>query len=155
MASLTLQVVLQRAIEKEIESQRLYTDLSRKVKDTVARDALRKLTKQEKGHQTLLERYLQGKLKEGVLNPGLTIDYKIAETLDEPETSPIMGLKDVFLLAARREKAAHELYLGIAQIHPTGKVRQLIEDLAAQELEHKRQVETLYTEVAFPQTDGG
>ena len=30
-----------------------------------------------------------------------------------------------------------------------------LEELAAQELEHKNRVETLYTEVAFPQTDGG
>jgi rubrerythrin len=31
----------------------------------------------------------------------------------------------------------------------------LLEDLAAQELEHKQKVEFLFTEVAFPQTDGG
>jgi rubrerythrin len=66
-----------------------------------------------------------------------------------------MKLKDVFLLAANREKASHEFYLGLAQIHPDGGVKQLIEKLAAQELEHKQRVEFLYTEVAFPQTDGG
>ncbi|GAI40314.1 unnamed protein product, partial [marine sediment metagenome] len=46
-------------------------------------------------------------------------------------------------------------YLSLAQIHPTGKVKRLIEGLAAQELEHKQRVEFLYTEVAFPQTNGG
>jgi rubrerythrin len=31
----------------------------------------------------------------------------------------------------------------------------MLEQLASQELEHKRRVEFIYTEVAFPQTDGG
>ena len=83
------------------------------------------------------------------------MDYKIAEHLDQPQISPDIKLKDVFLLAANREKASHEFYLSLAQIHPAGEVKRLIEELAAQELEHKQQVEFLYTEVAFPQTDGG
>jgi len=66
-----------------------------------------------------------------------------------------MKLKDVFLLAANREKASHEFYLSLARIHSTGEVKRLIERLAAQELEHKQRVEFLYTEVAFPQTNGG
>ena len=52
-----------------------------------------------------------------------------------------MKLKDVFLLAANREKAFHEFYLGLAQIHPAGEVKQLIGELAAQELEHEQRVE--------------
>lgn len=152
---MTLQQVLERAIQKEIEAQRLYSDLSQKAKDTVAKDALRDMTRQEKGHQNLLERYLAGKLRRGTLSPGLVVDYRIAEALAEPEPPPIMGLKDVFLLAASREKAAHELYLELARMHPAGETRKLLEDLAAQEQQHKLRVETLYTEVAFPQTDGG
>ena len=66
-----------------------------------------------------------------------------------------MNLKDAFLLAANREKASYEFYLGLAQIHPPGEAKRLIERLAAQELGHKQRVEFLYTEVAFPQTDGG
>jgi len=74
---------------------------------------------------------------------------------DQAEISSDMKLKDIFILAANREKASHEFYLGLAQIHPAGEVRRLIERLAAQELAHKERVEFLYTEVAFPQTNGG
>ena len=66
-----------------------------------------------------------------------------------------MKLKDVFLLAANREKAAHTFYISFAALHPEGQVRKLLEDLAVQELEHKEKVEFLFTEVASPQTDGG
>jgi rubrerythrin len=66
-----------------------------------------------------------------------------------------MELKDVFLIAANREKASHTLYQSLSAIHPNGQVKHLLEDLASQELEHKNRVETIYTEIAYPQTDGG
>jgi len=151
----TLNEILEKAIQKEIGSRLLYIDLSQKMKDQVAKDAFQELAQQEQGHQNLLEKYLRGELKGGTLSRGQVIDYKIAERLDQSEISLDMKLKDVFLLAANREKASHEFYLSLAQIHPAGEVKRLIERLAAQELEHKQRVEFLYTEVAFPQTNGG
>lgn len=152
---LTLKEVLKKAIQKEIESQHLYSDLSQQVTDETDKDAFQELVRQEQGHQQLLEQYLRGELKGGTLSRGQVIDYKIAERLDQPEISLDMKLKDVFLLAANREKASHEFYLSLAQIHPAGEVKRLIEELASQELKHKQRVEFLYTEVAFPQTNGG
>ncbi len=152
---LTLEELLTTAIEKEIQSQYLYADLGRRVKDQSAKDALDEIIRQEKGHETRLEQYLRGEFHEGALCPGDVIDYKIAEKLDQPEITPDMNLKDVFLLAAKREKASHEFYLGLAAAHPAGQVKSLLEDLACQELEHKQRVEYIYDEVAFPQTDGG
>ncbi len=152
---ITVKDVLKKAIQQEIESQRLYTNLSQKMTDQAAKDAFEQLSQQEKGHQKLLEQYLRGEIKEGALSSEQVIDYKIAEYLDQPEITFDMKLKDVFLLAANREKTSHEFYLSLAGIHPQGQVRRLLEELAAQELEHKQKVEFLYTEVAFPQTDGG
>ncbi len=152
---ITVKDVLKKAIQKEIESQRLYTNLSQKMTDQAAKDAFEQLSQQEKGHQKLLEQYLRGEIKEGALSSEQVIDYKIAEYLDQPEITFDMKLKDVFLLAANREKTSHEFYLSLAGIHPQGQVRRLLEELAAQELEHKQKVEFLYTEVAFPQTAGG
>lgn len=155
VSKFTLEKILERAIQKEIDSQTLYSTLSNRVKDNYARTALRDLAKYEKEHQLMLERYRRGELKEGALSGDDVVDYKIAEHLEQPEISPDMSLKEVFLLAANREKASHELYLGLAEIHPQGEVRRMFERLASQELEHKQKVEYLYTEVAFPQTDGG
>lgn len=154
-ARLTLDEVLERAIKREVEARLLYLDLSQKIDDRAARDAFQELAQQEQGHQNLLEKYLRGEFKEGRLGRGQAIDYQIAEHLDQPEISPDMKLKDAFLFAANREKASHEFYLSFAAIHPDGEVRRLLEELASQELGHKQRVEFLYTEVAFPQTDGG
>ena len=64
-------------------------------------------------------------------------------------------LKDAFLYAADRERDAHEFYIKLVHMHMPGTVRSLLEKLASQELEHKAFVESLFTDVAFPQTDGG
>ncbi len=154
-AQFTLKEILEKSIQKEIESQRLYSDLSHKMTDDAAKDAFRQLYQQEQGHQTFLEKYLRGEFKAGTLNRGQTIDYRIAEHFYQPEISPDMQLKDVFLLAANREMHSHELYLALAGLHPLGEAKKLLEELASQELEHKQKVEFLYTEVAFPQTAGG
>ncbi len=151
----TLKEILERAIQKEIESQRLYSDLSHKMTNDAAKDVLRQLSQQERGHQSMLEQYQRGELKAGTLSREQVIDYKIAEHLDQPEISPDMQLKDVFLLAANREMHSHELYRALAGLHSPGDAKRLLEKLASQELEHKHRVEFLYTEVAFPQTDGG
>ena len=155
VTKLTVQAILEKAIEKEIESQQLYQGLSRKMSNTAARDAFLKLSREEEGHEELLRKYLRGELGEGGLKKEQVLDYKIAEHLEQPEVTPSMGLRQVFLVAANREKASYEFYLSLAGVHPAGRVRELLGQLASQELEHKRRVEFLYTEVAFPQTDGG
>ena len=134
----TLNEILEKAIQKEIGSRLLYIDLSQKMKDQVAQNAFQELAQQEQGHQNLLEQYLRGELKGETLSRGQTIDYKIAEHLDQPEISSDMQLKDVFLLAANREMHSHELYIALAGIHPPREAKRLLEGLASQELEHKQ-----------------
>ncbi|MFC2035065.1 ferritin family protein [Chloroflexota bacterium] len=151
----TLNEILGKAIQKEIGSRVLYINLSQKMTGQVAKDAFQELAQQEQGHQSLLEQYQRGELRMGTLSSEQVVDYKIAEHLDQPEISPDMELKDVFLLAANREMHSHELYLALAGIHSPGEAKRLLEKLASQELEHKQKVESLYNEVAFPQTDGG
>jgi rubrerythrin len=152
---MTLQQVLEEAIHKEILAHLLYIGLQQRVKNPASKEAFQSLAEQEEIHQKILELYARGQLKEGALNTEMVVDYKIAEHLDQPEITPAMNLQEVFLLAANKEKASHELYQSLAAIHPNGQVKHMLDDLAAQELEHKRRIETLYTEVAFPQTDGG
>jgi rubrerythrin len=75
VSQLTVSKVLEKAIQKEIESQQLYRDLSKKMTDEAAKDAFWELTRQEHRHQTLLEKYLRGELKEGALSRQQPIDY--------------------------------------------------------------------------------
>jgi rubrerythrin len=153
--TLTVRQVLDKAIQKEIEAQDLYRHLSQTAADDAPRDMFRQLSRVEKKHEDLLRKYLRGELGEGSLKGEQVLDYRIAEHFVQPPIKPEMKLDEVLLLAANRERASHELYLGLAAEHPTGNIKTLFEELASQELEHKHRVEDLYTEVAFPQTDGG
>jgi rubrerythrin len=153
--TLTIEEILEKAIEKEIEAQELYRNLYEMMENQAARDILQQLVKVEEKHEALLRRYQRGELGEGALEAGHVLDYRIAEHLEQPEISPGMKLDEVLLLAANREKASYQFYIVLAGAHPMGPVKTLLEDLASQELEHKQKVEYLYNEVAFPQTAGG
>ena len=153
--TLTIEEILEKAIEKEIEAQELYSRLQETIENEAAQNILKQLTKVEKKHEELLRRYQYGELGEGALDAGHALDYRIAEHLEQPEISPEMKLDEVLLLAANREKDSYEFYIVLAGAHPMGQVKTLLEDLASQELEHKQKVEYLYSEVAFPQTSGG
>jgi rubrerythrin len=152
---LSLKQVLDLAVLKEIESQMLYAKLGSKARSPSVKEAFNALIDQERQHQDIFEQYRDGTLKKGALRMEHPCDYHIAEHLAEPELRENMTLKDVFLYAADHEKASHEFYLALAAMHESGEVRKLLEKLASQELEHKTIVESLFTEVAFPQTDGG
>ena len=151
----TVQSVMERAIAKEIEAQQLYRDLAGLAEESAAKEMFETLIGVEKKHEELLTRYLEGTLGEGGLKADHALDYHIAEYFEAPEITPGMKLDEVLLLASQREKVSHDLYLGLAAAHPEGKIRQLFEDLAAQELDHKHRMEDYYTDVAFPQTEGG
>jgi rubrerythrin len=151
---LTLREVLEGAIQKEIMSRFLYIGLRQRVTNQASRDAFQSLAEQEEVHQTILQDYLKGQYKEGSLGLEMVVDYKITEYLNEPEISPSIKMKDIFFLAAEREKSAHELFNYLAVIHPAGQMKKFLEEFAYQELEHKHRLENLYIEDALPQTDG-
>lgn len=151
---LTMKSVLETAIDKEIEAQELYCNLSQQVENEAAKDMLMTLSGVEEKHEKLLRDYQAGKL-EGGLKAEHLVDYKIAEHFKTPPITPDMPLDQVLLLAANREKGSHDLYLGLAAEHPTGSIHDLFTELAEQELDHKHRVEEFYNEVAFPQTSGG
>ena len=66
-----------------------------------------------------------------------------------------LSLRDVLGKAIQKEIESQRLYTDLSQKVKDNSARTVFQDLARQELEHKQRVESLYTEVAFPQTDGG
>ncbi len=66
-----------------------------------------------------------------------------------------LSLRDVLDKAIRKKIESQRLYTGLSQKVKDNSARTVFQDLARQELEHKQRIESLYTEVAFPQTDGG
>ncbi len=143
------------AIQREIEAFEFYSELAKKVVDLQARDALALLAGEEKKHRAFLEDYLNGRVAAGSLRMSHAVDYRIAEYMEKPSTGSEIKSSDAYLLAAHREKASHDFYKALADIHPDGPVKDMLLLMASEEMKHKEKVEYLYSNTAFPQTDGG
>ena len=143
------------AIQREEEAHAFYTDLYERLNDKEAQDALKLLAEEEKKHKRFLENYRDGGYGSDALKMNEPVDYKIAEHLEQPDIKQDMESKDVYLIAAHRELNSYNFYNGIADLHPDGELREIFRKMASEELKHKEKVEYLYSNVAFPQTDGG
>lgn len=143
------------AIQREEEAYAFYTDLTSRVIDSSAKDALTLLAGEEKKHKAFLESYRDGGYGPDALRMNRPIDYRIAEHMDRPDISKDMASRDVFLIAAHRELNSYNFYKGLADLHPEGELRQVFLKMASEELNHKEKVEYLYSNAAFAQTDGG
>lgn len=147
--------IVDLAIKKEEEAHDFYMDLSEIVQAQDVKDTLKYLANEEKKHKDFLVGYKESGYGADGLKPATPVDYKIAEYLSAPDPSGDMESKDVYLIAAHREKYAYEFYKALADLHPNGKPKELLLTMAGEELKHKEKMEYLYTNAAFPQTAGG
>ncbi len=143
------------AIQREDEAHDFYVMLFNKVSDPAAKDALKLLASEELKHKEFLVKYRDGGFKQDALRLNQPIDYKIAEHMDKPDISGNIESKDVYLIAAHRELNSYNFYTSLANLHPQGNLRDIFLKMASEELKHKEKVEYLYSNTAFPQTDGG
>lgn len=92
---LTLQEFLGKAIQKEIESQHLYIDLSQKVNELAAKDAFPELAREHSLMYQLTERQRGG---------AKTMLSKLPKELQEPMSS-VAEFSDALLIVLRRGTA--------------------------------------------------
>ena len=146
---------IEMAIKREEEAYAFYMDLLDKVSDESSQDALRWIAEEEQKHRAFLVRYLDEGLGRQALRLTDVTYYKIAEHQEEPEIKEDMNSKDVFLIAAHRERRSHAFYTEIAGLHPEGDTRDMLLRMASEELKHKEKMEYLYTNATYTQTSGG
>jgi len=155
MEEKTLSEVIEMAIQREIEAYNFYQDLRGKVDDENARETILWIAGEEKKHREFLEQYRDGEYGPEALRMNHPVNYKIAEHQEEPEVSGDISRQNVFLIAAHREARSTQFYSELADMHPDGELKQALLKMASEELRHKEKMEYLYTNTAFPQTDGG
>lgn len=108
----------------------------------------------KKKHKEFLVDYKKGKYSQASLAMEKPIDYKIANYLEAPKEDKI-DESNIYLLAAHKELQSYNFYQSLAQEHPPGTVRDMLLKIANEEMKHKEKVEYLYSNAAFPQTEGG
>ncbi len=151
----TLEYLIDVAISKEEESYNFYMNLYNKIEDAQIKDTLKFLAGEEVKHKEFLVAYRNGKFGTRALDMGTVVDYKIAEHLEIPDINKDMQTKDVYLVAAHKEKNSYNFYRSLSEVQPAGEVKDMLLKMANEELKHKEKVEYLYSNTAFPQTAGG
>ena len=155
MEGKTFSTILDMAIEREEQAFAFYQLLLGKVEDTTAKETLQFLSKEERKHKEFLKKYRESGVGPEGLRMTDVVDYKIAEHLTAPDIKKNMESKEVYLVAAHRELNSYLFYKSLAELHPPGDAKSILLRIANEEKKHKETVEYLYSNTAFPQTDGG
>ncbi len=155
MENLNLDKILEKAITREEEAFAFYMKIHAVVEDPRAKETLGFLAGEEKKHKEFLVAYRDGKVGGDNLRMIEVIDYKIAQYLDAPDVKKNSSSQEIYLIAAHREMNSYKFYKGLSEAQPAGEVKDMLLRMANEELKHKEKVEYLYTNTAFPQTQGG
>lgn len=135
--------ILDFAIAREQGAVDFYTRLSGDVSNTEMRDIFLQYAKEEMGHKAFLMKIK----KEGTFEmaPAEIANIKVSDYLiPEEKDTDKLTYPEALVLAARREKAAYELYLKLSETTSDANFKQLFSRLAQEELKHKNRFETEY-----------
>lgn len=142
MDFVSLQEIIDYAVEKEQEAMDFYQELAAKVKHEAVAVELKNMALMEQGHRDRLKRMDVSAGVQGGATPKENL--KIAEYLVDVKASPTMSYRDVVQLAMKRELAAMRLYTDLGKIVASPSARQLFEQLAAEESGHKMYFEKIW-----------
>jgi rubrerythrin len=150
--TMTVQEILQAAIQSEVESHELYTGAMELVQEAHVKTLLQELAQEELGHKVALERMLadpdQLQWQVQALQAATVEDYKIGDPLLARPLGPGATFQDVCIFASKKEQESYQLYQNLAA-QSRGEIRDLLEAMAKDELRHKNLVERWYEEVVY------
>jgi len=147
--------LIDTAIQREEDAVAFYRRLCGKVHDPAVRETIEWIAGEEQKHKAFLTKYRNGEFCAAGLRLSDVAYYKIAEHQEEPAVSEDMSSAQIYLVASHREMRSHQFYTALAQQHAAGDAREMLLQMANEELKHKEKMEYLYANTAFPQTSGG
>jgi rubrerythrin len=147
----SIEAVIKRAIQLEVEAETMYANAAASVKDEAVRQRLQEMATQERGHKTKLEDLLAGNVRWAIRRSKAepVTDLRLSDHLTGGSLDPNADYQDVLLFAARREKTAYEFYKTMAEMVDDKLTQNLFELLATEEMRHKYILEKTYEEVVY------
>ena len=141
--------IIKQAIANEVEAKQFYTDAANTLKDPHLKKLFASLAEEEKKHRDILTKIYTANTMDRYFSESR--DYKVAETMDEPELSMDMKPADAFALAMKKEEGAMRQYTEMAQMCDDDSKRQVFLDLAAMERDHKLKMESAFLDIGYPE----
>ena len=130
------------AIQREIDAAEGYARMADLARTPGLRELLLDIKAEEVNHRRLLEGLAVSDLERAT--PASVPDMGLSDVLGDVPLEPEMTLQDLLIYAARKEKAAAELYSALGRRPGLEAHRNIFEFLAGQERAHKLKLETEY-----------
>lgn len=138
------------AIQSEIDARVFYEKIAQGIKDDFLKKTFESFAKEEGKHEQILTRILN---KENITTAHFNCDkdFKVAETIEMPEVTPEMDLKNAIGLAMKNEEIAMKKYMALAENCEDPELKLVFQDLASMERDHKFKMEQNFVDVAYPE----
>jgi len=149
MSVKTLKEILDQAIQNEDEANRFYSQAAKTVNDPSGKVLLNEFAEIELKHKTLLENFDLNSVDEEHHTIKEAHDLHLSDYLLDKEITPDSSIQDIMIHAMKREQKAYQFFKDMAKVVTSVEVRNLFEDLAAEELDHKGRIETEYDDVIY------
>ena len=141
--------VIKFAMANEVEAQKFYADAAETLSNPALKKMFLQLSEEEKRHREILKDIYVSNAIGDYFNE--EADYKVSETVDEPELSMDMKPADAFALAMKKEEEAMRQYTTLADDCPDAEKKKVFLDLAAMERGHKRKMEDAFVDIGYPE----
>jgi len=141
--------IIQSAISNEIEAQQFYAAAAEKVADPYLKTMFKDFVTEEKKHEEILNKVLSSNSMATFFTE--TLDFKVAETVDEPSLSVDLGPADAIALAMKKEEEAMKEYTALADNCPDPEQKRVFQELAAMERGHKLKMEKAFVDIGYPE----
>ena len=145
----TLKEILDRATQNEVNAYTFYSQAVDIVKDPSAKVLLKEFADIELKHKIKLENFDLSKIDEDHHKLKQPHDLHISEYLLEKEIAPDSTIQEIMIHAMKKEQKSYEFYKDMAKVVSSIEVKNLFEELAAEELDHKGRIETEYDDVIY------
>jgi rubrerythrin len=143
----SIEAILDFAIAKEEEAERLYNELAESMDRPGMREAFLQFAREEAGHKQRLLKVKAGELP--TVRSEKIQSLGIADHLTEVEPSANMTYQEALQLAMNAEKAAFRMYTGLAAVTDDEGWAEVFRSLAQEEAKHKLRFEIEYDDVVL------
>ena len=134
--------ILDFAVKNEEAAIKSYGDLMEKTQLPGLKELLKELQQEERHHKQLLLHTGGKEIEEHEIHA--VADLKISDYLVEDSLDPDSSFQDLLIFAAKKEKAAIDLYTSLLSKVKRPEFIKLFEFLIEQERSHKLKLETEY-----------
>ena len=146
MSIKTLGDLLEIAIQHEISSQNFYRDSLKKTRDTAVQNILKQLIEEEEGHERILLNIKEMEIYDASVpvDENLLKDAEQSHDIQIPELSNEPKLEEIYEIALKRETKAYNIFKQMAATVSNDELRELFKNLADEELNHHKNIDTKY-----------